>query len=101
MGAYQIRNTVNGKVFVGVSVDLPSILNRNQSQLRMGGHPNRELQKDWAEFGSEAFAFEVLDTITPPEGRDAKDDLRALEELWLDKLSPYGERGYNKPKRGG
>src|ERR1043165_7232101 len=87
MGAYQIRNTVNGKVFVGVSVDLPSILNRNQSQLKMGGHPNRELQKEWTEFGSEAFEFEVLDTITPPEGLDAKDDLRALEELWLDKLS--------------
>ncbi len=28
MGVYQIRNTVNGKLLVGVSVDLPSILNR-------------------------------------------------------------------------
>jgi hypothetical protein len=26
-------------------------------------------------------------------------DLKALEELWLDQLMPFGERGYNvKPK---
>ena len=103
MGVYQVRNTANGKLLVGASVDLPSILNRHRAQLRMGGHPNRALQKDWAEFGPEAFEFEVLDTLTPPErpGYDPSDDLRALEALWLDKLSPFGERGYNtQPKRG-
>ena len=97
MGVYQIRNTVNGKLLVGTSVDLPSMLNRHRAELRMGGHKNRELQKDWAEFGLEAFEFEILDTLTPPERADynPSNDLRALEELWLDKLSPFGERGYN------
>ena len=102
MGVYQIRNTVNGKLLVGTSVNLTAILNRHRAALRMGSHQNRELQKDWAEFGAEAFEFEVLDTLTPPERPDYKpsDDLRALEELWLDKLSPFGERGYNpEPKR--
>jgi group I intron endonuclease len=102
MGVYQVRNTVNGKLLVGTSVDLPSILNRHRAELRMGGHRNRELQKDWTKFGPEAFEFEVLDTLTPPErlDYDPKDDLRALEELWLDKLSPFDERGYNaRPKR--
>ena len=102
MGVYQIRNTVNGKLLVGASVDLPAILNRHRAELRMGGHRNRELQKDWAEFGAEAFEFEVLDTLTPPERTDynPSGDLRALEELWLDKLTPFGERGYNAaPKR--
>jgi len=102
MGVYQIRNTANGKLLVGVSVDLPSILNRHRAELRMGGHRNRELQKDWAEFGPEAFEFEVLDTLTPPErpDYDPSGDLRALEELWLEQLSPFGERGYNAtPKR--
>jgi len=101
MGAYQIRNAVNGKLLVGVSVDLPSILNRHKSELRLGGHRNPELQKDWAEFGPEAFEFEILDTLTPPEqpDYDPSGDLRVLEELWLDKLSPFGERGDNaKPK---
>lgn len=102
MGVFRVSNTVNGKIFIGTSVDLPAMLNRQQSQLRMGGHPNKELQKDWNELGPDAFEFEVLDTFTPPEAPNynPKDDLKALEDLWLDKLSPYGERGYNiKPRR--
>ena len=96
-GVYQIRNTANGRVLVGASVNLPAILNRHRAELRAGGHRNRELQKEWAEFGAEAFEFEVLDTLAPPERADYDPaaDLRALEELWLDKLSPFGERGYN------
>jgi hypothetical protein len=102
MGVFRVHNKVHDKSFVGKSVDLPAMLNRQQSQLRMGGHPNRALQKDWNELGAEAFAFEVLDTLTIPERTDYDPaaDLRALEELWLDKLSPFGERGYNtEPKR--
>jgi group I intron endonuclease len=102
MGVYQIRNTANGKLLVGSSKDLPSIFNRHRAALRMGSHQNRELQKDWAEFGAEAFEFEVLDALTPPEepGYNPSRDLKALEELWLDKLSPFEERGYNaRPKR--
>jgi hypothetical protein len=81
MSVYQIRNTVNGKLLVGVSVALPSILNRHRAELRMAGHRNRELQKDWVEFGPEAFEFEVLDTLKPPErpDYDPSGDLRVLE----------------------
>jgi hypothetical protein len=63
----------------------------------MGMHVNRELQKEWNEFGLDAFVFEVLDVLAVPErsGYDPSDDLRALEEIWLDKLSPFGDRGYN------
>ncbi len=100
-GVYRIRNTVNGRTLVGSSVNLPAILNRHRSELRAGGHRNRELQKEWTEFGPDAFEFEVLDTLAEPDGPDydPSADLRALEELWLDKLSPYGERGYNAPPR--
>ncbi len=104
MGVYQIRNTANGKALVGSSKDLQSIFNRHRAALRMGSHQNRGLQKDWAEFGPDAFEFEVLDTLAPAERPDynPSDDLKALEQLWLDKLSPYDERGYNaRPKRAG
>lgn len=102
MGVYQIRNTVNGKLLIGTSVNLPAILNRHQSELRSGGHRNHALQKDWQEFGPAAFEFEILDTLSPSEqpDYDPANDLRALEELWLEKLSPFEERGYNtKPRR--
>ncbi len=105
MGVYQVRNTANGKALVGSSVNLPAILNRHRTQLGMGLHPNRALQKDWNDCGPDVFAFEILDTLKPPDSPayDPTDDLRVLEEMWLEKLSPFDERGYNgkpnKPKR--
>jgi hypothetical protein len=98
MGIFQVRNTTNGKVFIGSSSDLPAMLNRQQAQLRFGSHPNRTLQKDWKELGPEAFSFEILDTIKAKEEPDYNPtaDLRVLQEIWLEKLSPFNDRGYNE-----
>jgi group I intron endonuclease len=100
MGVYQIRNIVNDKVLIGSALDLPGILNRHKFQLKMGNHSNGALQAEWNEFGGENFAFEILDEITPKEGRDHKEELAFLEELWLEKSQPYGDRGYNEKKKG-
>jgi hypothetical protein len=101
MGVFQVRNLATGKVFVGVSPDLPAMLNRQRAQLRLGMHPNRELQADWTAYGPEAFAFEVLDTLSHADrpNADPATDLRVLEYMWLEKLAPYGERGYNPVPR--
>lgn len=102
MGVFQIRNIVNDKVLIGVSLNLPGILNRHKFQLRMGKHGNMGLQAEWNEFGSENFAFEIIDELQPREapGYDYREDLAYLEELWLEKLEPYGDRGYNEKKKG-
>jgi hypothetical protein len=98
IGIFQVRNVSNGKVLIGAATDVPAMLNRQRAQLRLGAHPNRELQADWRTFGADAFAFEVLDTIARPDHADAdlRDDLRVLETMWLEKLAPYGERGYHR-----
>jgi len=102
MGVFQIRNIANDKVLIGVSLNLPGILNRHKFQLRMGKHGNHGLQAEWDEFGSESFAFEIIDELQPREepGYDYREDLAFLEELWLEKLKPYGHRGYNEKKKG-
>src|SRR5262249_14302966 len=102
MGVYQIRNIVNDKVLVGSTLNLPGIFNRYKLQLKMGNHPNAALQAEWNEFGAESFVFEILDELTPREnpGYDYHEDLTSLEDLWLEKLEPYGERGYNEKKIG-
>ena len=89
MGVYRVHNTRDDKSMIGWSVDLPSILNRERVTLKFGGHRNAGLQRDWAELGPDAFVFEVLDTLTPPEGQpdyDPKDDLRVLESMWIERL---------------
>ena len=97
MGIYSIRNVQNGKALVRSSVDLPSSINRERTQLRFGGHRNVALQQDWNALGADAFVFEVIDTFEPPKDSPAYDpsrDLAALEQLWLDKLQPFDDRGY-------
>lgn len=99
MGVYRVHNTRDDKSLVGSSVDLPAILNRERSQLKFGGHRNAALQADWKSLGAEAFEFEVLDTLTPPEGKpdyDPTDDLRVLEAMWIERLQPFDDRGYLK-----
>lgn len=101
MGVFQIRNLVNDKVFVGSTLNLPGIINRHKFELQMGGHKNHALQTEWKEFGADKFAFEILDELTPVSDpqHDYREDLAFLEEMWLEKLLPYGERGYNEPKK--
>lgn len=101
MGVFQVRNLTNEKVFVGSTLNLAAIFNRFKSQLKMDGHPNKSLQKDWNESGAENFAFEILEELPPREnpGYDYKSDLEVLEDLWLEKLEPYGEKGYNERKK--
>lgn len=100
MGVFLIRNMANEKVFVSVGLDLPGIINSHKFQLKMGVHRNRGLQSDWNELGGESFAFEILDQLEPREDMsdDGRADLAFLEELWLEKLQPFGSCGYNRPK---
>jgi group I intron endonuclease len=100
MGIYQIRNLLNGKLFIGSSKNLNGKSNSYIFQLNGGGHMNSTLQKDFNEFGEKNFVFEIVDRLEPKEepGYDYTDDLKELEKLWLEKLQPYGEKGYNKKK---
>ena len=47
MGIYQIKNLVNGKIFIGSAKNLPGKLNSVKFQLENGSHMNSELQKDF------------------------------------------------------
>ncbi len=98
-GIYQIRNLASGKVFIGRAMDLNGKLNSERFQLKNGMHANRALQEDFDELGEGAFAFQVLDRLAPREGAgDPGPELKALEELWLETLRPFGERGYHGGK---
>jgi len=103
MGVFQIMNKVNGRRFIGSSANLPAILNRFKAELKFGNCRNTALQKEWREFGADAFVFEELEILKPLDrpNYDPAEDLRFLEEHWIEKLEPYREKGYNKPPKGG
>ena len=101
-GIYRIRNTAAGKSLIGSTADLPSMLNRQRFQLENGSHPNKELQRDWNELGSDHFEFETLDRLEPRDEStyNPTDDLAALKEIWIDKLTEQGELLYQQSKQG-
>lgn len=101
VGVFAIRNLVNGKVLVGSSTDLTAIFNRIRFQLYAGGHPVKTLEADWKLYGTGKFEFEILEELPPQADQkyDPSADLEVLEDLWLEKLQPYGEKGYNEKKK--
>lgn len=99
MGIFQIRNLTNEKVFVGKSENLDGIFNRNRFQLNANSHHQKQLQADWNELGADKFEFEILEELEFREGLDTKKELEFLEDLWLEKLEPFGEKGYNERKK--
>lgn len=97
-GVFQVKNMVNGKILLASSLNLDGPLNSHKFMLKIGRHRNEDLQKDWNEFGADKFTFEILELIKEKDDPhfDVSVELTLLEQLWLEKLQPFGERGYNK-----
>jgi group I intron endonuclease len=96
-GVFQIKNTVNGKVLLGSSLNLEGPLNAHKFMLSVGSHRNKALQQEWNEYGEDKFVFEILEVVQVKDDPNfnLKDELTLLEQIWLEELQPFGERGYN------
>lgn len=93
MGVYAIRNAATGQVKVGSSRDVHARLNRIQFELRLGTHPDKDLQATWRQNPGH-LSFEVLDRVrqrTDP-AFDYATELRLLEELHREQLCGEGTR---------
>ena len=98
MGLVQVRNIRNNRLYLTSSANTPGTINSIRFQLKMGTFlPSPGLAKDWNEQGEQDFVIEVLDELKPLDdpAHDYRTDLKALEEMWLEKLKPFGERGYH------
>ena len=100
MGIFQIKNLTNNRIFIGSSINIEGKLNSIKFQLEMGSYINKELQKDFNQFGENNFLFETIDVLEPKKdpGYDYTEDLKTLEDMWIEKLQPFEEKGYNKRK---
>jgi hypothetical protein len=101
-GLFAVHNTSEDKLLIGVSTNLPGMLNRQRFQLEMGSHPDKVLQADWNQLGADAFTFEVLDELELPveSAGDIDEDLATLRDMWLGKLTSAGQPLYPTSTRG-
>ena len=99
-GVYQLHNTVNGKLYIDSSVNVDGTRTSKLFQLKMGKAVfNRAVQQDLKEHGASAFTFSVLEVL--PEGIPEvllERHLLILKTQWLERLQPFGDRGYNNRK---
>ena len=85
---YAIRNLIDGKSYVGSTLNLKIRIYNHRSTLNTGKHCNAKLSLAWAEHGSGAFEFAVLEPVQDPV------NLIAREQYWIDRLDS-ARGGYN------
>jgi hypothetical protein len=100
-GIFALRNTENGKVFLGSSLNLKNKDLTLKMSLNNGNHFNFALQEDWNKCGEDAFIYEVLETLELKDDTtyNYSEDLEILEMLWVDKFRPLSEKTYNKKEK--
>lgn len=87
-GIYALRCAAAQAVWVGVSRNIDAQENSVRFVLRMGSHPNRDIQAALRAHGGEAFAYEVLERIDDPDltPLGLADLLKRRERHWVEAL---------------
>lgn len=89
-GVYQIKNIVDGKIYVGSSIDIQRRFKEHRDGLSRGIHPNNHLQNAWNMYGESSFEFSVLEEVFD------SDILRSREKYYIDLLDCTNRNvGYN------
>ena len=93
-GIYCIRNTKNGKCYVGSAISFKVRWKKHRTALRVGAHHSQKLQRAWEKHGESMFVFSVLEIV-----KDVS-TLVDREQFWIDQLNAH-LGGYNVcPKAG-
>lgn len=94
IGIYKITNQVNGKVYIGQSVDIYIRRCCHKSELRGHRHHNIHLQRAWDQYGEENFIFDTIE-----ECKENK--LNEREIFWISYYNSNDPKyGYNLTEGG-
>jgi group I intron endonuclease len=94
-GIYWIRNTLNGKRYVGSAVNVDKRLRDHRALLNKGAHHCRSLQYAWVKHSEAAFIFEPIEAVEP-----TKAALDSREQAHLDTAFATG-LAYNICRKAG
>lgn len=96
-GIYKITNTINGKVYIGESENIPRRWIEHIVSLTYGEHGNYKLQNDFKEYGLKAFDFDIMESI-PILNESSNIKLKMIllcrEDVYIKYFNSF-ETGYN------
>jgi group I intron endonuclease len=86
---YQIKNTVNDKVYIGESFHGEYRFRQHLYDLRAKRHPNHKLQADFNKFGENVFEWSTIKEC--PEDKDILrlEERKAIQKFINEKKSLY------------
>jgi group I intron endonuclease len=88
-GIYCIENLVNGKKYIGLSINIKQRWTQHKTDLRHQYHKNSYLQNAWNKYGEDNFGFNIIQECK-------KTELSELEKFYIDKFDTTNEKyGYN------
>ena len=89
---YQIRNTINNKIYIGSTNNIRKRWNNHRSKLNNRKHENQYLQLAWQKYGELAFEFTIIEEVN--------DQNRIEREIYYlnEKKSYERDIGYNFDK---
>lgn len=82
-GIYAIRNSENGRMYIGSARELKRRWREHVYKLARGRHSSPSLQASWRKRGKDAFSFDVVEFV------EDKNSLLAREQVWIDFWRPY------------
>lgn len=102
-GIYCITNTVNGKKYIGQSINIRDRLLTHFRNHVKNRYARRHLYRAFNKYGIENFSFSILEIVNVDMSLDKKNlkkSLNYLEKYYIHKLKSYGAYGYNETKGG-
>ena len=86
IGIYSITNKINGKIYIGQSIDIYERWNSHTCSLDSNRHHNKHLQYAWIKYGKENFKFDIVEICSIEK-------LNEKEIIWIkfhkEKLNAY------------
>lgn len=79
-GIYQIKNTINEKIYIGSSKNIPKRWNEHITNLNNQTHHSYKLQNDWLKYEIKNFSFTIIEIVN--------DDKKLLEreQFYIDQF---------------
>lgn len=101
VAVYKILNKVNGKFYIGSSINLGKRWKAHIDELNRNVHDNTYLQNSWNKYHKDNFEFYILEIRYQGDNyKKYKDIIKQREQYYIDTLKPYKrDIGYNICKK--